>query len=56
MSLQLEDGRFLVAPGRYDELRQSHSESEMAASKFVRVDERFRIIALGTCARASGVC
>eukprot|EP00041_Stephanoeca_diplocostata_P021699 m.509785 g.509785 ORF g.509785 m.509785 type:complete len:1988 (-) comp21889_c0_seq22:1623-7586(-) len=45
--MQLEDGRFLVAPHRYDELLQQHSPAEMKASNYVRVDERFRIIALG---------
>eukprot|EP00040_Diaphanoeca_grandis_P037065 m.239589 g.239589 ORF g.239589 m.239589 type:complete len:1870 (-) comp33748_c0_seq3:356-5965(-) len=45
--MQLEDGRFLVAPERYDGLLLEHSQQSLNESKFVRVDERFRIIALG---------
>lgn len=45
--MQLEDGRFLVSPSRYDEIVRSHSDAELMGSQFVRVDSRFRIIALG---------
>lgn len=37
----------LALPIRYDELLLQHSAAEMDASNYVRVDERFRIIALG---------
>ncbi|KAK7499225.1 hypothetical protein BaRGS_00009485, partial [Batillaria attramentaria] len=45
--MQLEDGRFLVAADRYDKLLQDHSQEELDALKLVRVNERFRVIALG---------
>jgi len=45
--MNLEDGRFLVAPSRYDSLRKDHSQAEIDAWKLVRVSERFRVIALG---------
>ncbi|KAJ8310233.1 hypothetical protein KUTeg_012098 [Tegillarca granosa] len=45
--MQLDDGRFLVAADRYDKLLQDHSKEELDALKLVRVDERFRVIALG---------
>ena len=41
--MALEDGRFLMAAGRYDSL----SEAERAAARVVRVHPDFRVIALG---------
>ncbi|XP_068602140.1 von Willebrand factor A domain-containing protein 8 [Brachionichthys hirsutus] len=45
--MQLEDGRFLMAAGRYDKLLQKHSKEELESRKIVRVSEEFRVIALG---------
>lgn len=45
--MQLEDGSFLMAPKRYDALLVDHTREELDQLKFIRVDERFRIIALG---------
>ncbi|KJE89891.1 hypothetical protein CAOG_008496 [Capsaspora owczarzaki ATCC 30864] len=45
--MRLEDGRFLVAPQRYDALLKEHSKEELDKWKLVRVSERFRVIALG---------
>ncbi|KAL4221611.1 von Willebrand factor A domain-containing protein 8 [Mactra antiquata] len=45
--MQLEDGRFLVASDRYDKLLQDHTKQELDDLKLVRVNERFRVIALG---------
>ena len=44
---QLEDGRFLVAPKRYDELISKHGENGMKDLSLVRVHEKFRVIAVG---------
>ena len=44
---QLEDGRFLMAPSRWDQLAKSSSIDEMNKAGLVRVDEFFRVIALG---------
>ena len=44
---QLEDGRFLMAPGRWDHLVNSSSAEEMEKAGLIRVDEFFRVIALG---------
>ena len=44
---QLEDGRFLMAPDRWDKLKETASELEMENSGLIRVDEFFRVIALG---------
>ena len=44
---QLEDGRFLMSPGRFDQLAASSSVEELVKSGLVRVDEAFRVIALG---------
>ena len=44
---QLEDGRFLMAPGRFDQLMKSSTAEELASSGLVRVDEGFRVVALG---------
>ncbi|XP_023930017.1 von Willebrand factor A domain-containing protein 8 [Lingula anatina] len=45
--MQLDDGRFLMAADRYDKLLKEHTQEELDAWKLVRVDERFRVIALG---------
>eukprot|EP00127_Corallochytrium_limacisporum_P004995 Clim_evm18s196 gene=Clim_evmTU18s196 len=45
--MRLEDGRFLVAPERFDKLLEDHDPKELEAMKLVRVSERFRVIALG---------
>ena len=44
---QLEDGRFLMSPTRFDQLLKTSSLEEMQKSGLVRVDEFFRVIALG---------
>uniref|UniRef100_A0A1Y1MII6 von Willebrand factor A domain-containing protein 8 n=1 Tax=Photinus pyralis TaxID=7054 RepID=A0A1Y1MII6_PHOPY len=45
--MQLEDGRMLIDAKRYDQLLQSYSKDELDKRKLVRVDEHFRVIALG---------
>ncbi|XP_074649479.1 von Willebrand factor A domain-containing protein 8-like isoform X2 [Tubulanus polymorphus] len=45
--MQLDDGRLLVCADRYDKLLQTHSKQELDDSKLVRVNEAFRVIALG---------
>ncbi|XP_062588748.1 von Willebrand factor A domain-containing protein 8-like [Saccostrea cucullata] len=45
--MQLDDGRFLMSAERYDKLLTDHSKEELDALKLVRVDENFRVIALG---------
>lgn len=45
--MNLEDGRFLVHPARYDSLARAHPRSKLDDWKLVRVSERFRVIALG---------
>ena len=53
--MQLEDGRFLVAPKRYDELMKAGSlkrtkgngSGEDLTERLVRVSEKFRVIAVG---------
>ncbi|XP_064638932.1 von Willebrand factor A domain-containing protein 8-like [Lineus longissimus] len=45
--MQLDDGRFLVHATRYDKLLQDHTKEELDSLKLVRVDEDFRVIALG---------
>ena len=45
--IQLDDGRFLMAAERYDKLLKDHSKEELDRWKLVRVDEAFRVIALG---------
>ncbi|GAB1605806.1 von Willebrand factor A domain-containing protein 8-like [Argonauta hians] len=45
--MQLEDGRFLVAAPRYDQLLKEHSKEELDRLNLVRVHEDFRVIALG---------
>ncbi|MES1916309.1 MAG: hypothetical protein MHM6MM_008141, partial [Cercozoa sp. M6MM] len=46
--MQLDDGRFLVAPERFDELLASKkaSESELRRDGILRVDPRFRVIGI----------
>ncbi|KFM72906.1 hypothetical protein X975_02246, partial [Stegodyphus mimosarum] len=45
--MQLEDGRFLIAPERYDKLLSKHSKKVLDDWKLVRVSEDFRVVALG---------
>ena len=45
--MQLEDGRFLVAPKRYDELVNKEGRSGLEDLALVRVHEKFRVIAVG---------
>lgn len=45
--MQLEDGRFLIAPERYDKLLQEHSKEILDNWKLIRVSENFRVVALG---------
>lgn len=45
--MALEDGRFLVAPARYDKLARTHTHQELAALNLVRVHPDFRVFALG---------
>ncbi|XP_013145286.1 PREDICTED: von Willebrand factor A domain-containing protein 8 [Papilio polytes] len=45
--MHLEDGRFLVPAARYDKLLQEHGAEEVSKWRLVRVDENFRVIALG---------
>ena len=45
--MHLEDGRLLIPATRYDKLLEEHSQEELDAWKLVRVDEDFRVIALG---------
>ncbi|GFS38586.1 von Willebrand factor A domain-containing protein 8 [Nephila pilipes] len=45
--MQLEDGRFLVSPEKYDKLLLEHTQKELTEWKLVRVSENFRVVALG---------
>ncbi|XP_026327673.1 von Willebrand factor A domain-containing protein 8-like [Hyposmocoma kahamanoa] len=45
--MHLEDGRFLIPASRYDKLLQEHGPEEVSKWRLVRVDENFRVIALG---------
>uniref|UniRef100_A0A915HU87 ATPase dynein-related AAA domain-containing protein n=1 Tax=Romanomermis culicivorax TaxID=13658 RepID=A0A915HU87_ROMCU len=46
--VQLDDGRFLVSPDRYDSLLKQYSEDELTNNfRLVRVHEDFRVVALG---------
>eukprot|EP00055_Hartaetosiga_balthica_P017545 m.118566 g.118566 ORF g.118566 m.118566 type:complete len:1915 (+) comp9344_c0_seq1:274-6018(+) len=45
--MHLEDGRFLVAPERYDNLLKQFSKQELERLHLVRVHEDFQVIALG---------
>ena len=45
--MNLEDGRFLLNPRRYDELRKSYSEEQLRDEfKLLRVSENFSVVAL----------
>lgn len=45
--MQLEDGRFLIAPERYDKLLNEHPKEILDSWNLVRVSENFRVVALG---------
>lgn len=45
--MQLDDGKFLVAASRYDQLLKDHTKEELDELNLVRVSENFRVIALG---------
>ncbi|XP_056637109.1 von Willebrand factor A domain-containing protein 8 isoform X2 [Diorhabda sublineata] len=45
--MHLEDGRLLIPASRYDKLLKVHGEKELNKWKLVRVDDNFRVIALG---------
>ncbi|XP_039753023.1 von Willebrand factor A domain-containing protein 8 [Pararge aegeria] len=45
--MHLEDGRFLIPASRYDKLLKEHGPEEVSRWRLVRVDENFRVIALG---------
>ncbi|XP_055389541.1 von Willebrand factor A domain-containing protein 8 [Condylostylus longicornis] len=45
--MHLENGKFLMAPERYDKLLKEYSKSELDKWGLIRVSEDFRIIALG---------
>lgn len=45
--MHLEDGRLLIPASRYDKLLKVHGEEELNKWKLVRVDDNFRVIALG---------
>ena len=45
--MNLEDGRFLVHPARYDALVRDNPKEMLDQWKLVRVSERFRVMALG---------
>jgi hypothetical protein len=44
--MQLEDGRFLVSPSRYDSLLSTHGEDRLLEWNLVRCHEDFRVLAL----------
>ncbi|XP_066146647.1 von Willebrand factor A domain-containing protein 8 [Euwallacea fornicatus] len=45
--MHLEDGRLLIPAERYDKLLMEHGAKELEKWKLVRVDENFRVIAIG---------
>ncbi|KHJ47859.1 hypothetical protein D918_02018 [Trichuris suis] len=45
--MQLEDGRLLVSSRRYNALLEKHSEDELQKLGICKVDDRFRVVALG---------
>ncbi|KAJ9594058.1 hypothetical protein L9F63_014535, partial [Diploptera punctata] len=45
--MHLEDGRFLIPASRYDKLLKEHTKEELERWHLVRVNESFRVIALG---------
>jgi hypothetical protein len=45
--MHLEDGRLLIPASRYDKLLEQYGKEELDKWKLMRVDENFRVIALG---------
>ncbi|TPX37183.1 hypothetical protein SmJEL517_g01076 [Synchytrium microbalum] len=45
--INLEDGRHIIHPARYDDLLSQHSQAQLEEWKLVRASEHFRVIALG---------
>lgn len=45
--MHLEDGRLLIPAERYDQLLKAHTKQDLERWKLVRVNEDFRVIALG---------
>ncbi len=45
--MNLEDGRHLISSQRYDLLLKQHGQAVLDKWKLVKVDENFRVIALG---------
>ncbi len=45
--MNLEDGRFLMAPARYDELSKQIGEKTLRSRRIERVHPNFRVVALG---------
>lgn len=46
--MNLDDGRFLISPTRYEELLKTQSKSELDALKLVPCHKDFQVIALGS--------
>ena len=44
--MQLEDGRFLVSPSRYDSLLSTHGKDRLLEWNLVRYHKDFRVLAL----------
>ncbi|KAJ3280190.1 von Willebrand factor A domain-containing protein 8, partial [Borealophlyctis nickersoniae] len=45
--MNLEDGRHIIHPARYDALLQSHTKQQLDEWKLVRASEKFRVVAIG---------
>ncbi|XP_022208693.1 von Willebrand factor A domain-containing protein 8 [Drosophila obscura] len=45
--MHLENGKFLMAPERYDKLLEKHSREQLDEWGLLRVSEQFRVVALG---------
>ncbi|ALC48679.1 c12.2 [Drosophila busckii] len=45
--MHLENGKFLMAPKRYDKLLETHSAQQLEDWGILRVSEHFRVVALG---------
>ncbi|XP_017481252.1 PREDICTED: von Willebrand factor A domain-containing protein 8 [Rhagoletis zephyria] len=45
--MHLENGKFLMAPERYDKLLETHTKEEMDKNGVLRVSEDFRVVAIG---------
>ncbi|KNC26477.1 hypothetical protein FF38_08605 [Lucilia cuprina] len=45
--MHLENGKFLMAPERYDKLLETYSKEELESWGLLRVSEDFRVVALG---------